>query len=159
MSDLTYTAQGTFDRNRNAIINVCIPPEPKPGTYITDIYNLSKITSFGSINAIFCYFSDGTENAMQWNSFEYKMNFSLDRLKNHPGAVDFDENKDDALFIFFHNNIFNKSDRDGYFEIIEEIYNDVKHNGNQNQETVSTTNETFTNPRKVGMSLILKRIK
>lgn len=156
MPDITYTAQGTFDHNRNAIINVCIPPEPKPGSYITEMYNLSKITASGSINAIFCYFSDGSQNAMHWNSFDYRMTFNLNILKHYAGAVDFNETKDDALFIFFHNDKFEKSDRDFYFSQIEVIYDELKHIGNQNQDSDLSASDNLCNPRKVGLSLVTK---
>lgn len=159
MSDITYTAQGTFNSKRNAQINVCIPPEPASGKYKTEMYNLSKITSSGSINAIFCHFSNGNSEEMHHDSFDFKLNFEIGNLKHHPGAVDFDEFKEDALFIFFHNEEFEKIDRDMYFNNIEEKYNDVKHNGNQNQNGVISTTAALTNPRKVGLSLILKRSK
>lgn len=156
MPDITYTAQGNYDQNRNAEVTVCIPPEPKPGIYKTEMYNLSKKTSTGSINAIFCYFSNGSQNALHWNIFDYRMDFNLDTLKPYAGAVDFNETKDDALFIFFHNDKFEQSDRDFYFSQIEAIYNDIKQNGNQSQDAFLSTNETLTVPRKVGLSLVVK---
>lgn len=155
MSDLTYTAKGTFDQNGKVIINVCIPTETHSGKYQKEIYNMSKITSNGSINAIFCHFSDGTSTAMQHQNFDYRLNLDIYAMKNHRGAADFDESKDDAVFLFFHNTSFDESDRAYYFEQIETIYNDIKHNGNQAHDGVAT-NAALSNPRKIGMSLITK---
>ncbi len=155
MSDLTYTAQGTFDNKRKATINVCIPPKTLLGTYRTEIYNLSKITSNGSVNVIFCHFSDGTSIAMQHDRFDYRLNFNLDPLIKYDEAVDFDATNEDALFLFFHNDNFELSDRDYYFKNCEVIIEDIKNNGNQSRDGV-TKHATAGNPRKVGMSLITK---
>lgn len=155
MSDLTYTAKGTFDRNGKVNVNVCIPSEPKPNTYRTEVYNMSKSISHGTINVIFCHFSNGSTDAMQHNTFDYRMNLDIYAMKNHTGATDFDESKNDALFLFFHNTTFDKSDRDIYFEQIEHIYNDFKQHGHQNQEGASA-NSSLNNPRKIGMSLVTK---
>lgn len=155
MPDLTYTAQGNFNLSGNLEINICIPPEPVKNKYRTDIYNLSKITSFGSINAIFCHFSDGTTDAMQHDRFDYRLRLNRSELKNYRNATDFDESKDDALFIFFHNDLFEESDRKYYFDNLEHYYDEVKTHGNQSQDGL-TTQATLTNPRKVGLSLIKK---
>jgi hypothetical protein len=155
MADLTYTVQGTFNRDGKAVINVCIPAEPQRSAYRTEIYNLSKITSSGSINVIFCHFSDGRSVAIQHDTFDYRLNLDVYDLKNHPGATDFDENNEDAVFIFFHNEKFEQSDREIYFKNIEEIYQTLINDGNQSQDG-SKTNAVLNNPRKVGMSLVTK---
>ena len=158
MSDITYTAQGNFDRNGKTRINVCIPAEPKANAYLKEMYNMSKITPNGSINAIFCHFSDRSSVAMQHNSFDYRLNLDIYDLKNHPGAVDFDEFKDDALFIFFHNDKFDLSDRTSYFKNIEEFYDIVKNGGNQSHDGLQdlTNYASLNNPRKIGMSLVTR---
>ncbi|WP_432673139.1 hypothetical protein [Flavobacterium sp. SM2513] len=157
MANLTYTAQGTFNASRRASINVCIPAEPRPGDYPTEMYNLSKNTSNGVINVIFCHFSDGSSTAMHHSSFDFRLNFDLNKLNIHSGAVPFDENNPEALFIFFHNGNFNASDRSSYFSEIESIYDEVKNNGNQSQDGIANTvNAAHSNPRKVGMSLVVK---
>lgn len=158
MSDITYTAQGTFDRNAKANILVCIPAESPADRYKTQLYNLSKISSSGTINAIFCHFSNKENIALNHDSFDYRMNFDIKEIQNHSGAVDFNEFSDDALFLFFHNDEFKFSDRQHYYDRLEEIYNDVKHNGNQSQEGLSalTGNEALNNPRRIGMSLVTR---
>ena len=158
MPDVTYTAQGTFNREGKAIINVCIPAESKPHLYVTEICNLSKITRNGRINAIFCYFNNNSTVPIQHDSFDYRIFIDTYAMKSFPGAVDFDESGDDALFIFFHNDEVEKSDRDYYFRELETIYDLVKNNGNQSQaETqTSSTTATLSNPRRVGLSLVSK---
>ena len=157
MPDSTYTAQGTFNSSRQANINVCIPVEPRPGTYRTELYNLSKNTASGIINVIFCHFSDGSTDAMQHDRFDFNLNFDLDNLKNHPRAESFDEHNSDALFIFFHNDTFDSSDRDSYFSEIENIYDEIKNHGNQSQDGIANAvNAASSVPRKVGMSLVIK---
>lgn len=155
MSDLTYTTQGSFDSNRNAILNICIPAERIPGDYITEMYNFSKKTAGGVVNAIFCHFSNHSTEPIQHNSFDYRLEFNLDTLNSYPGTEDFDERKEDAVFIFFHNNSFDETDRAYYFNEIENIYDQLKLTGNQSQMSFKT-NAVLSNPRKVGMSLIKK---
>lgn len=155
MPDITYTAKGRFNLNRHVNLAVCIPAEPSPGLYITELFNLSKITDEGVINALFCNFSNHSEIPIEWSNFDYRMSFDINTLKVHPGAVAFDENKADALFLFFHNNKFEESDREFYFQNIESIYNDVKQNGNQSQDGISI-HANLTSPRKIGMSLVTK---
>jgi hypothetical protein len=104
---------------------------------------------------IFCHFSDGTSIAMQHDRFDYRLNFNLDSLIKHDEAVDFDATNEDALFLFFHNDNFELSDRDYYFKNCEAIIEDIKNNGNQSRDGV-TKHATAGNPRKVGMSLITK---
>ena len=158
MPDVTYTAQGTFNSSRQASINVCIPTEPSSGNYTTELYNLSKTTSSGVINVVFCHFHNQNPTPIQHNSFDYRMNFNLDKLNSHPNAVAFDETQNEALFIFLHNNDFTSSDRDDYFAAIETIYNEVKNHGNQSRDGIlsSRTNATDAQPRKVGLSLVTK---
>ena len=157
MPKITYTAQGTFDRNRMASINVCIPAEPSSGAYVIEMYNLSKNTSNGIINVIFCHFSDGSTEALQHESYDFRLNFDLDKLKTYSGSVPFDENNSEALFLFFHDTDFNVNDRNTYFSKIENIYNQVKNQGNQSQDEIANkTNNSLSSPRKVGMSLVTK---
>ena len=157
MPNSTYTAQGIFNTSRQASVNICIPAEPRPGNYATEIYNLSKNTPNGVINVIFCHFSDGSKNEMQHNSFDFRLNFDLNNINSYPGAAAFDVTKSDALFIFFHNNRFNSDDRDNYFSEIENIYDDVKNHGNQSQAGIpNQTDATDRTPRRVGMSLVVK---
>ena len=158
MPDVTYTAQGTFNSSRQASINVCIPSEPSAGNYTTELYNLSKPTSSGVISVIFCHFHNQNPAPIQHDSFDYRMNFNLDKLNSYPNAAAFDETQNEALFIFLHNNDFNSSDRDDYFASIETIYNDVKNHGNQSRDGIlsSRTNATDAQPRKVGLSLVTK---
>ena len=158
MPDVTYTAQGTFNSSRQASINVCIPTEPSSGNYTTELYNLSKTTSSGVINVVFCHFHNQNPTPIQHNSFDYRINFDLDKLNSYPNAVAFDETQNEALFIFLHNNDFTSSDRDDYFAAIETIYNEVKNHGNQSRDGIlsSRTNATDAQPRKVGLSLVTK---
>ena len=158
MTDVTYTAQGTFNSSRQASINVCIPTEPSAGNYTTELYNLSKTTSSGIINVIFCHFHNQNPAPIQHDSFDYRMNFDLDKWNSYPNAVAFDETQNEALFIFFHNNDFSSSDRDAYFAAIETIYNDVKSHGNQSGDGILSAkiNATYSVPRKVGLSLVTK---
>ncbi len=159
MPNLTYTAQGNYTNTRQVSINVCIPVEPSSGEYIIDLYNLSKSTSGGVINVVFCHYRNPRTSPIQHNSFDYRMNFDIDKLNSHPSSVDFDETQNDALFIFFHNNDFNSSDRDLYFAEIENIYTYVKNHGNQSQDGILNfkTNATYSEPRKVGLSLVIKQ--
>lgn len=158
MTDLTYTAQGTFNEVRQTNINVCIPAQNSKNPYQTELYNLSKRTNNGTINAVFCHFNNGSETPLNHDKFDYRIDFNVDTLKSHPNSGTFDEKNQDALFIFFHNEAFNFSDRELYFSQIETIYENVKNNGNQSQDGFSPAivNATVTNPRKVGMSLITK---
>lgn len=158
MPDVTYTAQGTFNSSRQASINVCIPTEPSAGNYTTELHNLSKTTSSGVINVVFCHFHNQNPTPIQHNSFDYRINFDLDKLSSYPNAVAFDETQNEALFIFLHNNDFTSSDRDDYFAAIETIYNEVKNHGNQSRDGIlsSRTNATDAQPRKVGLSLVTK---
>ncbi len=158
MPNLTYTVEGNYTTNRQANINICIPSESSAGIYTTGLYNLSKSTSNGVINAIFCHFSDHSSDEIQHNSFDFRMNFDLDKLNNHPKAVHFDETQNEALFIFFHNTDFDSLDRDLYFAEIENIYHLVKNHGNQSQNGILNLkiNVNQGEPRKVGMSLVTK---
>lgn len=157
MPNSTYTAQGNYTSDRQANINVCIPAEPSQGRYSKEMYNLSKNTSNGVIDVIFCHFSDGSTTPMQHSGFDYIINFDLNKLKQHPGSVPFNVNNPNALFIFFHNNDFNSVDRDSYFSDIENIYDLVTQHGNQSQDGMTySTNAALNNPRKVGMSLVVK---
>ena len=158
MPDLTYTAQGTFNSARLASINVCIPSEPSPGVYTTEVYNLSKNTSSGVFNVLFCHFRNRQAAALQHSSFDYRMNFDINKIKTHPGTVAFDATKNDSLFIFFHNDDFSSADRDLYFAQIETIYNEVKNHGNQSQDGLNyaTVSASCRVPRKVGMSLVIR---
>lgn len=155
MVNLTYTAQGTFDHNRNAIINVCIPPQSVGNSYRTELHNLSKITSDGSLNVIFCHFRDGSLLPRQHQGFDYRLKLRLDSLIDHSQCVDFDENNTDALFIFFHSESFEHCDRNRYFKNSEDIYEEIKNNRIHSQE-VFKTNATFSDPQKVGVSLLTK---
>lgn len=158
MTDLTYTAQGTFDDARKVTLNVCIPAPNSEEMYQTELYNLSKTTSSGTINAVFCHFSNVSELPIRHDKFDYRIEFNLDNLKKHPRSTAFDEKNSDALFIFFHNIKFELSDREAYFAQIEDIYENVKNNGNQSQDGINplTSNAVLTHPRKVGMSLVIK---
>lgn len=158
MADLAYTAEGTFDQNGQASINVCIPAETIVGEYYTAVYNLSKKTSVGVINVIFCHFSNHSQEPLNHDGFDYLLNLDLKKLENGQQAVSFDENNPDALFIFFHNDVFNSSDRDLYFNQIEDIYNEVKIYGSKSLAGIDnpTLNATDCNPRRIGMSLIIK---
>jgi len=158
MIDSSYTAQGHFDQNGQAVINVCIPDERSSREYTTELFNLSKNTATGVINVVFCHFRNQSPHALQHNSFDYEMRFAADKLQSAPYAVSFDSIKEESLFIFFHNNDFNSADRDLYFSEIENIYDVVKKRGNQSQDGLFnlTTHATQNDPRKVGMSLITK---
>ena len=158
MPDLTYTAQGTFTSGRLASINVCIPSEPSPGVYTAELYNLSKNTSNGVINAIFCHFRNQKPDALQHSSFDYRMNFDINKLKTHPSTAEFDNTKNDSLFLFFHNDDFNSADRDLYFNQIEAIYDEVKNHGNQSKDGLNyaAVSANARVPRKVGMSLVIR---
>jgi hypothetical protein len=90
---------------------------------------------------IFCRFSDGTSFAIEHDHFDYRIHFNLDSFLNFAEAADFDATSENALFLFFHNDNFELSDRDYYFKNCEAIIEAIKNNGNQ---------------RKVGMSLITK---
>ena len=96
MTDLTYTAQGTFDAARQANVNVCIPAENPKNPYQTEMYNLSKRTGTGTINVIFCHFSNGTDAPIKHDKFDYRINFNIDSLKSHPDSTAFDEKNQDA---------------------------------------------------------------
>lgn len=157
MPDLTYTAQGTFDQNGNVIINICVPKEPAGNTYKTELYNLSKITASGGINVIFCHFSNGASVGLQHNSFDYQLNFEANRLSSHSGAVDFDESKEDALFLFFHDELFQRSDREYFFQNIDLIVDLIRQNGNLNVTIPFNSNIVAKTPRKLGISLVTKR--
>lgn len=158
MPDSTYTANGTFTDERIISLKICIPSEPFKGAYNTELYNLSKSTSSGNINALFCHFSNQSPTAMEHNSFDYNMEFDLDQVKQHPDAVPFDETLADCVFIFFHNDDFRIEDREAYFSDIENIYINIKNNGNLSQDGMFSTklNASSRVPRKVGMSLIGK---
>jgi hypothetical protein len=159
MTDLTYTANGTYDRNGIATINICIPAPPTNNSYRTELHNLSKITSSGSINVIFCHFTNGQTVPLRHNSFDYRMGFDVNNSLRHPGAVDFDETLEEALFIFFHDEIFSQIDRTYFFNHIEELYPLIKQQGNQNQDVLLklAAKSTTVQPRKVGLSLVIKR--
>lgn len=157
MSNLTYTAQGNFNNLRKANLTVCIPAEIATGSYRTEMYNMSKNTSTGPINVIFCHFENRINTPIDHNSFDYRLNIDIDKLKSYPNAVAFDENNSDCLFIFFHNSDFESSDRAAFFTQIETIYDDVKNHGNQSQDGLNyTVNATNRTPRRVGMSLVVK---
>ena len=158
MAKSTYTAEGSFDKDKNVIVNVCIPKEPSTGAYLLEIYNLSKSTSTGIINTIFFHFSDHTETPMSHDAPDYKLVFDIANLNEYPNAISFDENLEDALFIFFHNNAFFESDRDLYFDDIERIYEEVKRTGNQSVDGLLNPdlNAESHYPRKVGFGLIKK---
>ncbi len=159
MPDLTYTAQGTFDQNGNVIINICVPKEPAGNTYKTELYNLSKITASGSINVILCHFSNGSSTTLQHNSGDYLLQLNCNTLTNHSGVVDFDENKDEAIFLFFHEEIFQRSDRDYFFQNMELILELVKQQGNHNVTIPFSSSFAADNPRKLGVSLVRKLIR
>ena len=158
MSDLTYTANGTFTDKRKISLKICIPSEPFKGAYTTELYNLSKSTSSGSINAIFCHFHNQNPTAIEHNSFDYAMELDLDEIRNHPNAVSFDETLADCVFVFFHNADFMVEDREAYFSDIENIYNALQQDGNHSQDGIFYTklNASSRVPRKVGLSLIGK---
>jgi len=158
MPDSTYTAQGTFDSTRQVSINICIPSELSLGVYETKLYNMSKNTSNGVINVIFCHFQNQSTAALQHSRFDYRMNFDLNKLHPYPKAVAFDESKNDALFIFFHNEELIETDKDLYFAEIENIYDEVKNYGNQSRDGLNyvAKSSNARAPRKTGLSLIIK---
>lgn len=158
MPDFTYTSKGTFDHNGNVSLNICIPAEPSKGAYKTELYNLSKITASGSVNVILCHFSNGTSVGLQHNSFDYQMNFEANSLSSHSGAVDFDESKEDVLFLFFHDELFQRSDREYFFQNIDLIVDLIRQNGNLNVTIPFNSNIVVKTPRKLGISLVTKRV-
>ena len=158
MPDFTYTAKGTFDRNGSVSLNICIPVEPSKGAYQTELYNLSKITASGSINVILCHFSNGTSEGLQHDSFDYQINFNVNNLINHSGVVDFDESKEDALFLFFHDKLFQRTDREYFFQNIDLIVDLIRQNGNLKVTIPINSNIVAKNPRKLGVSLVTKRV-
>lgn len=160
MANLTYTAQGSFNQNREAIINVCIPATTDTDSYNSEMYNFSKNTKRGLLNVIFCHFRNHSEKPLQHDTFDYQFVFDVDQLQQHPEASDFNENNTDALFIFLHNSTCTLMEKTLYFDQIERLYDLVKEKGNQNQAGLwdVTLDATTNNPRKVGLSL-LKKIK
>lgn len=157
MPDLTYTAKGSFNQKGQINIDVCIPAEPSAGAYKVELYNMSKFTASGQINAIFCHFSDGTDNDITHDSFDYELSFQRRNLKPFSTAVEFDETMNESLFIFFHESPFDISDRNRFFAQIESLYDEVKRNGNFNRyEQANKPKETAFVPRKVGVSLVAK---
>lgn len=156
MVDLSYTAQGNFDQNGRANITVCIPAEHSQGAYTTELFNLSKQTPSGILNVIFCHFKDQKNIQIHFDAFDYQMNFDLKNLNVYPKAVAIDAQNADALFIFFHCAVFEASDRDDYFAQIERIYADIKTNGNQTGPGIINTHQQGGEPRRVGMSLVIR---
>ena len=158
MTDLTYTAQGSFKDSKELNLMICIPREPAPDNYKTEFYNLSKNTAGEVVNVVFCHFSDGTDNPMHHNTFDYELNFDLNNLLPFDGAASFDERKSETLFLFFHNQTCTEEDRLTYFDTIEKLHEDVVRNGNHSQDgfTNNVVHKSMTVPRKVGLSLVIK---
>lgn len=159
MSNLTYTAEGKYDSIGNTTVNVYIPSEAASDSYKTLIYNLSKTIQQGSINAIFCHFTDYSETAMQHNTPDYQLEFKISDLYQPSRCVPFDLNNSETLFIFFHSNNFSEKDRNLYFNQIETLYELVKKFGNQSLDGIEeqTIFTSINSPRKVGLSLIKKQ--
>lgn len=159
MPNLTYTAQGHFTNQRKMIVDVCIPNEPSAGIYTTHLYNLSKKTNNGSINAVFCFFDDGKEIAIEHDKFDYRLSIDLDTIKDYAHAINFDFNANETLFIFFHNRTCDEKDLDKYFTELEERYDRVKKFGNQSEDgIIESVKKMNMHPRRVGMSLIHKQL-
>ncbi|MDD3005334.1 hypothetical protein [Flavobacterium sp.] len=153
MPNLTYTAQGHFTNNRKMNLTICIPSEPTTGAYVVQLYNLSKKTKNGNINAVFCFFSDGTDHPIEHDKFDYRLNFDLDAIKNYDYAIDFDANAAEALFLFFHEKQFDEKDLEKYFTDLEKLYDRIKRDGNQSED--GFLKPSF-GPRKIGTSLVIK---
>lgn len=159
MSNLTYTAEGKYDSIGNTTVNVYIPSDPDSKPYKTVIYNLSKTTPRGTINTVFCHFTDHSERAMQHNTPDYLLEFNINDLYQSPRSVSLDLNNSEILFIFFHSNNFSEKDRNLYFDQIETLYDLVKKFGNQSLDGIEeqTIFTSINSPRKVGLSLIKKQ--
>lgn len=156
MTNLTYTAQGSFNDKNELHLSICIPKEPATGTYRTELYNLSKNTENGPLNVVFCHFSDGTDNPMQHNSFDYNLHVNLNNLRSYDGALPFDESRPETMVIFYHNTAFTIEDRNLYFNTIVKIYDRVKRYGNQSEDGIAEAAKAINVPRKVGLSLVIK---
>ena len=159
MSNLTYTAEGKYDLDGNTTVNVYIPSDPDSKPYKTVIYNLSKTTPRGTINTVFCHFTDHSERAMQHNTPDYLLEFNINDLYQSPRSVSLDLNNSEILFIFFHSNNFSEKDRNLYFDQIETLYDLVKKFGNQSLDAIEEQIifTSINSPRKVGLSLIKKQ--
>lgn len=159
MPNLTYTAEGKYDLDGNTTVNVYIPSDPDSKPYKTVIYNLSKTTPRGTINTVFCHFTDHSERAMQHNTPDYLLEFNINDLYQSPRSVSLDLNNSEILFIFFHSNNFSEKDRNLYFDQIETLYDLVKKFGNQSLDAIEEQIifTSINSPRKVGLSLIKKQ--
>lgn len=159
MSTITYTARGAFTPSRIANIQVCIPAKSveKPAT--ATLYNFSKKTSNGTLNAVFCHFNNSSQEAIEHNDFDYVMDFEIDKLSRYPESTEFDETQPEMLFIFYHNTDCSTTDKAFFFSDLENIIENVKNNGNQSGDAGGSTSKTSSSnsgPRKVGLSLVIK---
>ncbi|CAM4015077.1 hypothetical protein FLAN108750_05345 [Flavobacterium antarcticum] len=159
MSNTTYTARGTFTTVRTARVEICIPAQIPDKPTSTTLYNFSKRTSSGIINAVFCHFNNDSQQPIEHSDFDYVMDFEIDKLNRYAEAAEFDESQPETLFIFYHNTDCSATDKAFFFSDLENILENVRNNGNQSGDAEGSTSKTSSSnsgPRKVGLSLVIK---
>lgn len=135
MDHVTFTATGKLDLTTKSIdLSIGIPNPPKPDTYLINYYNLSKLSAISGkiMNVILCEFTfkdDDGSILPTPTSNTYDVSLFFDDITKAPGVTgvqDFDLNPGaECLFLCFHSTDANSYDRESFFEVMEQLYDEA----------------------------------